>query len=295
MLHYKGKRKFSTTFLTELSHSFINFLHHGDDDFKEFFLWMKDHGFLDKTVVIFFSDHGSRFEDIRNTFVGRMESRMPMLHILLPEHIKKRYPSVDIKLTKNTKRLLSHFDVYQTLVDILNKNYGNPSTQYYNGEKRGISLFHEVPDSRSCVDANIPADFCACYNSKPVNITENPAVLTVAKGIVNYVNNLVSNESKCKPLKLNRILSAAEMTQGLKFLDTHHNGYSLYRFFGPEKSRKSFTVIVETVPGFATFDASCEVSQNGELYSVNNVDRTNAYGNQSSCISVPRLKQYCFC
>ena len=61
LLHHRGRRKFSITFLTELAHTFLNFLSYGDEPFVEFFRWLKAEGFLDSTIVILYSDHGSRY------------------------------------------------------------------------------------------------------------------------------------------------------------------------------------------------------------------------------------------
>ena len=297
MLKYRKTRKFALTHLTNIAHDNFNNLHHGDEDFRSFLQWLNDEGFLKRTIVFFYSDHGARFEEIRNTFIGRMEARMPMVHILLPDHIKAKYPDIDINLKRNTKRLLSHYDIHQTLVDILNSNYRKPSKQIVDGKTRGVSLFGEISETRSCMDAGIQAEFCACYKSHPINITDHNELAKFNGGtsLVEHINNLLSEEPKCQKLKLRRIIAAEKLSLGLHHFGNSHNGYTLFKDLKPEGGRETYAIQLETEPGLARFDVSCEMETGSNTCTVRNVDRTNKYGNQSYCVTKERLRQYCFC
>jgi hypothetical protein len=56
------------------------------------------------------------------TATGRVEERMPLLSIIIPEHIKRKYPHIEENLQTNEKRLTSPYDLHETLMDIANSN-----------------------------------------------------------------------------------------------------------------------------------------------------------------------------
>ena len=284
-------RKFAFTFFTELAHTFNNFLHYGDEDFEYLFKWLKQERHLNNSVLIVFSDHGSRFDSLRNTFIGRMESRMPMLYIVLPDHIKSRYPDLNRHLTQNTKRLITPYDLHQTLLDISVGNFQGLAPDTSNEVSRGLSLFSEIPEARSCADAWIPMDYCACYKSRPLQIDNNKELKRISEAIVAYINDVLSSEKYCKTLYLNRIVSAESMTLGLQYKPIPLIG----NLFKPEENRISYSVVIETEPGLATFDASCDVDPSGSLYIHPIIDRTNEYGNQSYCVDNAALIHLCYC
>lgn len=62
--------QFMFNFYTELSHDYGSEVERYDDHLREFWLDMYENGYLNKTVVIFLSDHGHRFSAIRSTLVG---------------------------------------------------------------------------------------------------------------------------------------------------------------------------------------------------------------------------------
>jgi hypothetical protein len=79
-------------------HSFVNFLLNGD------------------TSALYALDHGPRNDEIRNTPIGRVEERMPLLSIIIPEHIKRKYPHLEENLQTNENQLTSPYDLHETLM-----------------------------------------------------------------------------------------------------------------------------------------------------------------------------------
>ena len=294
---YSGKRKFALSFLTEIAHEYPNFLSYGDEVFLEFFRWMKASGELENTVLIFFSDHGARIDEIRNTFVGRIEERMPVVIVYIPEHIREKFPALHKNMQLNTKRLSTNFDLHQTMLDIVHGSFENPSTSYFVDRARGISLFRPLPESRSCADAWIPEDYCACYTSSPVNVSTNQIVSMVAKEMVENLNSRLYSEPKCVELELFSVQEAEQINHGLQHSRTENTGISLFQFFKPEeKSTLRFLVVIETVPGHAIFEATYDFDNsqgNGRL--VGDIVRVNKYGSQGNCISDKRLRPLCYC
>jgi hypothetical protein len=60
----------------------------------------------------------------RSTLIGRIEERMPFLFMHVPDAFLRRHAPIAQRLNENAWRLTCQFDVYETLVDILKKEYG---------------------------------------------------------------------------------------------------------------------------------------------------------------------------
>ncbi|KAH3841038.1 hypothetical protein DPMN_114497 [Dreissena polymorpha] len=287
---YKKQRKFALSYLVELGHEYQNFLAYGDDDFLNFFKWMQSDGHLDNTILVFFSDHGARLDEIRNTFVGRIEDRMPVMYIVIPEHIRKRHPNMANNLEINTQRLSTPFDVHQTLIDVLHQNFDQPTKSYVDGKLRSISLFEALPTDRSCAAAWIPENYCACYTSTPVNISKGTLAARLASVMVRDLNERFSHLPKCAKLTLNKITEIREIANGLQ-----HTGSSFFQFLNPEgRSNKRYEVNIITEPGLGAFEATYTMTDS-DFRLVGEIVRANKYGNQSSCISEKLLRPLCYC
>jgi hypothetical protein len=81
-------------------------------------------------VVFFFSDHGIRFGKIRDTLIGKFEERLPFMHVILPPEMKTTYPEIVENLKSNAKKLTTNFDVYETLLDLMDFQAENPPNRY---------------------------------------------------------------------------------------------------------------------------------------------------------------------
>ena len=294
---YKNKLKFAFSWLSQICHEFINFLELGDNDFYEFFKFLKDSGHLENAFLVFYSDHGSRLDEIRNTFVGRIEERMPLMSIVPPSKFRVKYPHLVQTLQENTKRLISNFDIHETLKDIVSSNYENTLTFKRHNNPRGISLFRPISPSRSCAEAGIPEHYCACYGSKTI-ATKDETVQTVAKFVVSELNDLLAQYSNiCAKLTLNSIYEAQVFLLGLSARGEEENRWTLYKFFSkPEEDKhKRFLVVFDTVPGNAMFEATIDYSVDKGMKLLGDVSRTNKYGNTSICVPERPLRRYCYC
>ena len=294
---YKGKLKFAFSWLTQICHEFINFLELGDDAFYQFFKFLKEDGHLENAFLVFYSDHGSRIDDIRNTFVGRIEERMPLMSIVPPANFIDRYPERAQRLGENTKRLVSNFDIHETLLDIVNNNYENSLTFRKHNNLRGISLFRQIPASRSCAHAGIPEHYCACYDSQTIN-TRDVTVKAVTNFVVSELNLLLRHHSdRCAKLILNNIHEARVFSLGLSSRGEEENRWTIYKFFSkPEEDKqKRYLVMFDTLPGNAMFEATIDHSVDKGMKLLGDVSRTNKYGNTSICIPEKPLRRYCYC
>lgn len=294
---YKTKLKFGFSWLVQICHEFVNYLELGDTDFYKFFKFLKDNGHLDNAFLIFLSDHGSRIDDIRNTFIGRIEERMPLLSIVPPESFKKRHQEANRNLLENTNRLTSNLDLFETLNDILKRGFDSSSLKFEDRSKMGISLFRPISETRSCAEAFIPEHFCACYGSTEIPASD-PLVKQAANFAVTHLNKLLNKYTDiCAELYLFKIHEANLVSLGLSAKGEEENRWTIYKFFSkPEAEKhKRFLVVFETLPGNAMFEATVDYHVDAGMAVNDDVSRTNKYGNTSICVPEKPLRRYCYC
>lgn len=134
---------------------------------------MKDAGAFENTAFIILGDHGQRIHDIKHTYYGKIEERMPLAAIYLPEKFRKHHPKLYNQLIKNTNRFTSTFDLHETIKDLTRMRPTNKSTPINVTERIGRTLFDEIPVERGCTDAKVPSNFCVCMKSTNQQISIN--------------------------------------------------------------------------------------------------------------------------
>ena len=246
--------------------------------------------YLDNTLLIVFSDHGARLVPFAyQTEAGLIEENLPFVSIRLPKKLWGTRYEVNVQNNKN--KLVTSFDIYQTLRHFLhlNKNYLkelDPSQFMINDMNtrhlRGISLLEQIPTNRSCRDAFIPENFCSCnrkpsINEKEFNNLTNITFEQVKKFLLNYINNLTKkNRNKCKLLIFERLDRVFEFF--------HATIKDLYNF--------SFSL----QPIDASFQAVIKINKtNNNLSLYGKVVRLTSFGNNSNCINDKNLKLFCHC
>lgn len=238
------------------------------------------------------SDHGLRFGSFRNTYQGMMEERQPALFIVPPSTFPLKYQNAVKNLLKNRRQLTTHFDLYETLRDlsdidsITNESIQKRSHELLETEPmpRGISLFLPIPASRSCSLAEISPHWCTCHEKQELSTTDS-RVLKSARLIVEHLNKIVKSYPQCQPLSLNSISNANVFSSSsdIKGSENDENKFS------------DVTVRLQTKPGFAEFESTVRVFDNGALNMTGTISRVNLYGKQSQCVDDYEVKLYCFC
>lgn len=85
---------------------------------------------------------------------------------VFPKSFKRKYPLAVRNFRRNSRRLTTHFDVYETLKDIANldgdvisndkvKKRSEDLKERGGTMPRGISMFNEIPNDRTCDYAGI--------------------------------------------------------------------------------------------------------------------------------------------
>ncbi|KAI6213025.1 hypothetical protein M3Y94_00100200 [Aphelenchoides besseyi] len=92
---------------------------------------------------------------IQKTYSGRIEERMPFFSIYFPRKFHENYPEKVEQYRTNLNRLVSNYDIYETLREILN-------FQDSDRQPVGISLFNKIPRNRTCTDARVVYHHCTC-------------------------------------------------------------------------------------------------------------------------------------
>ncbi|CAM1298194.1 Uncharacterised protein g2060 [Pycnogonum litorale] len=267
---------FAFIFLSRLTHTYLNDAGYADvpsfDFLKDVFERNKN------TVIIFMSDHGIRYGDIRYTFVGKVEERSPFMFAIFPEWFRNKYPAVMNNLIVNQDRLTTQFDIYKTLRDILNFPASLNSADPNRRSEPGISLFTEIPLSRTCADAKVLDHFCACHEYENVN-RSSPHIKMAAIAVVERINMITSeSRDKCAEFKLDYIISALSLNSLKSF------GKGLL-----------YQLMLTVSPSGAEFEATVEKVDKHKFLIQGSISRINRYGNQSYCIHGPVLKRFCYC
>lgn len=238
---------------------------------------------LNNTLFVFFSDHGYRFGDIRNTETGWFEERLPFMYILVPEILKNMYPEAYSNLLQNTNRLTSPFDIYSTLQEIL--KMGNKSHVVTNnlGCPNCISLFRPIHENRTCANAGIVNHWCTCIGNKHIS-TNQEFLKPVANFITETINKLIysySDGKLCVEYKLAEIRSA-------KMSDFYSRS---------NNETYQYVMMVITTAPEDKFEATVEV-MNWKLEDFKisgTISRLSRYSEKSVCVHEAVLKKYCYC
>lgn len=269
-----GQNIFGIFWESSLTHDAIIFNDNFDSTYLKHLENINKTGILNNTILFFMSDHGYRYGGLVKTYNGRADQNLPFLYVVLPKWFKKLYPKATKNIQENTKKLTSHFDLHETLKDIADNNFID-----VNNYTRGISLFQNIPENRTCDKAGIPAHFCNCQSREFVETTKY-IIIKVSDYIVEVVNSLLEEYKQCGKLYLNKITDARLFEE--VFEDV------LYKYY-------TVTLVVE--PSNAIFEATvrCSNCSENDFQIEGPITRLNLYGTQSRCINDAKLKLYCYC
>lgn len=163
---YPHRAKFSVAWFLEGHEGTTEVLRHLDDGLAAYVRKMTDQDW-NRTALIIAADHGLHMGlNFGLTQNGAVEHKNPMLAVMLPPWFadqENRHKLMRI----NQQRLVTGLDLYRTLQGIRLAGQSTDTTWVDEVEdersKRGIDLQHsEVPETRNCIDAEIPATWCQC-------------------------------------------------------------------------------------------------------------------------------------
>lgn len=251
-----------------------------DYPFYRKLLELEKAGALETSMVLVMSDHGLRYTEFRHSELGWYEDRLPLLYIWLPQWFRDYYPEAYRALIDNRNKLISPFDLYETLRDILARAGGEalPSLGCLNC----TSLFEEAPFVRGCSDAGIDSHWCACVKFKDLDVKDEVAVEGVNR-FLEYVEDIVKSYIKsgkrlCAKLKLKKIHKVRQFRSNDKNIKTSELLY-----------------VLETNPGSAKFELTVGYDgSNNYTIRERDISRINSYHKRSECLD-KGFKKYCDC
>ena len=116
---YLDKPKWFFNFQDAFSHDYHNNIGAIDGELHSFLSWFHDSGYLNDTLLVVMSDHGSRYSAIRATHQGKLEERMPFFYFKFPQWVEERYPIAINNFRENSRRLTGPYDIHPTMMDLL--------------------------------------------------------------------------------------------------------------------------------------------------------------------------------
>ena len=252
-------------------------------------------GYLNNTMLIFFSDHGHRMSSFgRATDQGKMEKSMPFLGMRLPNQMRNTEYARNFKNNRN--KLISTFDLYKTLKHFyyINKyglqnseiNSKNCRNYFQNSNHsirslRGISLFENIPSKRGCLNAIVQNAYCLC----------NPKVVISEKKFYEETKYDVISASRILAKLLNKI---TDKVRDKCEMFTIQNVIKIKKSVFSANSLYEFQFAVQ--PGDAVFEATLKYeAKKSELLLHDRILRTSLYKKQSDCMKKHEYYGFCFC
>lgn len=160
---------FTIAWLCWPQHDHFGTLSSLDTDTASFFRDLSSSSSWDNTLVIVMGDHGFYSHAYSSTYEGALERRLPLFLIRIPERLNEQIPNATKLVKENSNRVVTHYDVYETLFHIshLHEPMNNEEP------RRGVSLLRPIPVGRTCREAWIPNTWCACNLMSPQHDSEN--------------------------------------------------------------------------------------------------------------------------
>ncbi|XP_065172102.1 uncharacterized protein [Atheta coriaria] len=296
---YKSRPKFMFAFQADLSHDNYNLIGAADLDYVDFLQSLHNSGALNNTLLITMADHGHRFAEIRNTFQGKLEERLPFFSFTFPPWFKTKYKRAYDNFKGNLKTLVTPFDIHATLKSVLHLG----SLEKANLSERSLSLFSHIPQERGCAQAFIEPHWCACLDWQPVDLTL-PVVERLAAAFTNILNNYTSVvRNQCETLSIGSVFWVNKLTPNdnlIKFKNSKDNDGFVPDLTGNTQiSTMLYQIKLKLFPGAGIFEATLIHNLDQDVFTVKEEDisRINVYGTQPWCIATthPNLRKFCYC
>ena len=151
---------FSLAFPSALTHDTNDNLGLLDTALYQHVIGLDRAGALNHTVLFILGDHGQRIqEDIKRSFIGRLEERMPFLAVRFPPWFLHRHTHIRTALHANRHRFATNYDLHKLLRDIAASRFDQTEAP---SQLLGTSLFMPLPHNRSCADLDVPLRYCTC-------------------------------------------------------------------------------------------------------------------------------------
>ena len=151
---------------------------------------------LREILIVLCGDHGVWYgEFYEDTKAGRLESKLPALFLLVPDEFAYQNAAMAAFAMHNQPKLTTPYDVHATLRHVINMHRigeGTPSSSPH-----ALSLMDSFPATRTCQDANILLEHCACTEFAPFDeeLLNGLQLRSLGGWAVEHINEGVENST----------------------------------------------------------------------------------------------------
>lgn len=268
----RENKAFAYVWISDVPHENHTHLTILDDPLEGFLRDLTSLGVLERTALLFLSDHGVRYGSIRLTEAGRHEDLTPFAFLALPAWFLRNHPEAAVQLEVNQRRLVTAYDFHATLLSLADL----PSLRA-KPTLKGLSLVGPVPPQRSCNDAFVPDHFCACLGSR--GRVENASQ---AEALGRFGVAYINAQAGVHFPRLCRIWSLASVDEA-EVLGGDIAGKVLFRLRLTTTPTAHFEVygMIKN----STYDNRRVVF----------VQRLDKYSNETKCLPLSRMQHLCMC
>ena len=241
-------------------------------------------------VVFLFGDHGKPYFKFLDNVGGHYETFLPFFSILLPSRVLKKNPEFGNNLLKNSKRLISYYDVHTTSKSLMHyphlKKVGGHLT------RQGKNLLTQVlSPNRSCYDARISSWACTCNVLRELPRKEwgtfIKAIVDEAISTINQqhkTREIVSsgNKTTCRDVRLQKISSA--------FKKDVVNKTPIYMSY-----RRIMTRSINYIIQFTVVENSAKFEVVGHSKKIVSIKQMSRYAKYAECHDKRVSIQFCIC
>ena len=149
------------------------------------------------TIFIIHSDHGHR----------RVRPLQSYMSYVFPAQFMRRYPQQMAHFQANQRKMVSYWDHYLTIADIVT-NFTRTNWRLCNTlPSRATSLFDHVDPKRACGDMGLDPFVCPCSGWTQSHLAESKASQAVRVFLEGTVNPEINawNHSTCRALQLSHV------------------------------------------------------------------------------------------
>ncbi|PIK34977.1 hypothetical protein BSL78_28194, partial [Apostichopus japonicus] len=150
----------------------------------------------DNLVVMLLGDHGKPYEIHHANLGGHYETLLPFLSILVPSWLLEESPSIAENLVKNQQRYMVPADLHLSMKSLLHyPDMGQVERAKDDNNKSMILFTQEIPQTRTCDDAIMPAWSCVCGYMRKIPKKEwQPMYVKMVDKATDYINYYHSPE-----------------------------------------------------------------------------------------------------
>lgn len=292
-IRYKNDPYFGFFWMNTFSHNAISDCSSMDERIVDYFKKFSENGILNRSIIIFISDHGMRFGPTRILESGYYEERLPLAFLWLPPWLKNSHPEFVNSLNINKNRLTNPYDMHMTLKNILELSGRIENLSLAEDCPNCQTLFKSVPESRSCQDISIADHWCTCLPFQSIH-KDSAIVRRIANYSIDFINNYLNEFENgtiaklCAKLHLHKIKLA---NRAITTISNNKKKTKIYNII------ETYHIIMIAKPGDGLFESSVRhyPYDNNKLEMTGSISRLNMYAKDSKCLEDGGAKKYCHC